>query len=296
MSVVKLEICWRIPSRCASAVVRSARVCFSFRLARRIEEAAAPATESATQAASTVSPGREGWIRTVSPSTTKRAFTARARQRSSVGSTAFASRSASNAIRKRVPVRVEANELREPLRRQRADVLALERQCDRGRDELPRLGEGSLRRLGRQLRVDVAKRRLDGTLTAQDGRPERGHEGGAGRSGRLAETARRRSIDTCARFGSGSLRSSFATSSSIGPAGTSTGFRASVGGDGSARARTRVVKESRPRSTAASAVAPVSIRRTVRGSTEYRCAPTRTAIGSARPTSRTATPGSGRSQ
>ena len=77
ISVVNVEICSRIPSWFASAVVRSARVCFRRSEARRIGEAAAAEIESEIQAPSGARPGRDGLIRTVFPSTTKRAFTAR---------------------------------------------------------------------------------------------------------------------------------------------------------------------------------------------------------------------------
>ena len=77
MSVVNVEICSRIPSWFASAVVRSARVCFRRSEARRIDEAAAAEIESEIQRPSGARPGRDGRIRTVFPSTTKRALTAR---------------------------------------------------------------------------------------------------------------------------------------------------------------------------------------------------------------------------
>ena len=113
---------------------------------------AAAAIESATHLPSTARPGREGRIRTRLPSTTNRALTARCR----------------HGVEQRLdglrhPLRVErdaeavdadpeADELREPLRRERADVLALERQRDRLVDERLRFGDG---RFGRRRVVSV---------------------------------------------------------------------------------------------------------------------------------------------
>ena len=101
MSVVKVEICSRIPSCSASRVVRSARICFNRTDALCTGAAAAAAIESAAHGPSTARPGRDGRIRTCFPSTTKRALTARARHGVSIGSTAFASRCGWNETRKR---------------------------------------------------------------------------------------------------------------------------------------------------------------------------------------------------
>ena len=103
MSVVNVEIRSRIPSRFASAVVRSARVCFRRREARRIVDAAAAVIESEIQGPSGARPGFDGRIRTCFPSTTNRALTARALHFDRYGSTAFAIRSGANVTRKRSP-------------------------------------------------------------------------------------------------------------------------------------------------------------------------------------------------
>ena len=66
-----------MPSFSASRVVRSARICFNRREARLIDDPAAAAIESAAHLPSTARPGRDGRMRTVLPSTTKRALTAR---------------------------------------------------------------------------------------------------------------------------------------------------------------------------------------------------------------------------
>ena len=57
-----------------------------------------------------------------------------------------------------IAVGAEAEQLREPRRRERADVLALERERDRLVDERRRLGDGRFGRLGRQLGLDVGQR------------------------------------------------------------------------------------------------------------------------------------------
>ena len=63
ISVVKVEICSRIPSCSASAVVRSARVCFRRREARRIGDVAAAEIESEIQRAV----GRQAGLRRTDP-------------------------------------------------------------------------------------------------------------------------------------------------------------------------------------------------------------------------------------
>ena len=150
MSVVNVEIRCRMPSFSASRVVRSARISFRRREARLNDDPAAAATESATHLPSTARPGREGLTRTRLPSRTNRALTARCRHLASSGSTAFATRLRIEPDPEAVGSDPEADELRELLRRERAHVLALERQPDRLGDECPRFGDGCFGRWGRQ--------------------------------------------------------------------------------------------------------------------------------------------------
>ena len=168
ISVVNVEICSRIPSRSASAVVRSARVCFRRREARRIDDVAAAEIESEIHRPSGARPGRDGRIRTAFPSTTKRALTARWRHSDRNGSTAFAIRSGVERDPEAGAVRAEADELRQALRGERADVLVLEGERDRLGDELLRGGERLLGRRSRSLGLDVANRRVHPAIATQD--------------------------------------------------------------------------------------------------------------------------------
>ena len=94
-----------------------------------------------------------------SPSTTKRALTARARQGASSGSTAFAVRCGWKETRKRSPAGPEAQQLREPSGRRQPTSSSLEGKRHRLVDERLRLLDGRLGGRRRQLRLDVRRRR-----------------------------------------------------------------------------------------------------------------------------------------
>jgi hypothetical protein len=198
-----------------------------------------------------------------------------------------------------VALRPEAHELREPLRRQRADLLAPEGEGDRLVDEGLRLGD---RRLGcsrRQLRLDVGERGRDGAPARADGAFE-GVEKlilsdrltGASRD----DPERAAGGDDLCTAGLGECPGeALGEVVGAGP-GNEDRVDRSAGGLGSTSCRTRRRNESCPAWTRAACVAASSTRRTVRGSTAYRSSPMRTSSCRSRATSRTATPGSGRSQ
>ena len=142
MSVVNVEICCRIPSFSASAVVRSARICFNRRDARLNDEAAAAATESADP------PAVDGEARSggADPHTLAVDDEPRVDRPLSPWCRAAArrpspTRCGSNPTRKLSTPTRKRTSLRELRRRERADVLALERQRHRLVDESARFGD-----------------------------------------------------------------------------------------------------------------------------------------------------------
>ena len=224
------------------AVVRSARICFRRSDARCTGAAAAAAIESAAQRPSTASPGREGSTRTLFPSTTKRALTARARHGSSIGSTAFATRSRVEEMRKLSPSGRKRSSFASRAGAKRADVLALEGERHRLVDERLGLGDRGLGCGRRQLGLDVRQRGRE-RPRAGERRLERAASGASTASpGRDGDDPKPLRTTTCARRGFGSAAETRAATSSSSGRATRTGSTTRAGGLGSTSVRIRPTK------------------------------------------------------
>ena len=264
MSVVKVEICRRMPSFSASLVVRSARTCFRRREARLIDAETAVATESAAHLPSTARPGGEGRIRTLpavddEPRVDRLLAPSRHHR---LDGFRHSPRIESDA--EALDADPETHELRKPLRRQRADVLALERQRHGLLDERVRFGDCRFRSRGRQGGLDVSQR----------GARPFAHRSSAARVSSMSRTSAstvsperdgRTENDppretTWARRGLGSARDTRLASASAPDFGTSTGSTSSTGGLGSTSCLTRRRNESWPACTSAACVAAWSTR------------------------------------
>ena len=184
MSVVKLEICSRMPSFCASAVVRSARDLLQLQVG--------PPDRGRRGARDRVGDpgGVDGEARPGRLDPHARPLDDEPRV---LGARAPAVERGLDRLRDPVTAEedleavvggVEADEPGQPRGRERAHVLALEGERHRGGHERTRLGQSLLGDGRRQPRLDVAERRLERAVAAEDGLLERGHERLAGRSGR----------------------------------------------------------------------------------------------------------------
>ena len=216
MSVVKVEICSRMPSRSASRVVRSARICFSRSEARCTGAAAAAAIESAAQ-------------RTVDGETRARGLHVNAppvdHEAGVDGTGAPRREHRLDGLRdtprvegdaEAVAVGAEAEQLHEPLGRKRADVLALERERDRLVDQRRGLGDRGFRgrrssaRARRGSAPASACARRSGTPWPASRRAGRGSTASPGRAGMTRKSLR---ATTCDRRGFGSAAETRAATS-----------------------------------------------------------------------------------
>ena len=157
MSVVNVEIRCRMPSFSASRVVRSARICFKRREARLKDEPAARRHRVGDPFAVDRKAG--------SGRPDPHSLAVEDEPRVDCPLPPLGEQRLDGF---RHPLRIEpdpeavdsdpeADELRELPRRERAHVLALERQPDRLGDERPRFGDGCFGRWGRQCRLDVGQ-------------------------------------------------------------------------------------------------------------------------------------------
>ena len=248
MSVVKVEICSRIPSRSASAVVRSARVCFRRREARRIDDVAAAEIESEIHRPSGARPGLRradphGLPVDDEPCVDRSLTPLRQERLDRLGDPVRVERDAEAGA-----VRTEADELRQALRRERADVLVLEGERDRLGDELLRLGERLLGRARRSARA----RRASAPARSAGARRVRTADLSARGAGRVdparrvgtAQIPPRRDDLRAAGLRQLALESRRRRGRSAPGRGTSTGSTSRAGGDGSTSARTRRRNES----------------------------------------------------